>query len=258
MSDDGAPDRPIGLEQMVRLPVECLGVTRSERPAASLVAAPAVAIRIADFLVRTEQERQALFQLHLKSAVDRIPSLLLDLAELERISLPATISLMRPPQQWPWLPLAISQVGLSLRHRMARGWPVLNPTIDASRFARAFGNPGIVVRDVLHPLGRFGIRPNGRVLGFTAAIGPCLVSSFGSLTALRLPEALPETLMTAMPGRQLDRLIDHPVLRGKDYRVIRVETDPRDGMPVIMFRVPLVHFATLPVENDGEAPEALS
>lgn len=219
-------------------------MTGSRPSGVPLVGEQAVAVRIADFLVRTEQERLLLFHMHLQATVDRVSPLLLDLAAMEGISLVGAVSLMYPPQDWPWRPLPSASTSLADRNRSSKGWPVARPRSDEAIFRRAFANPGVVVRDVAHPRGRFGIRPSGRVLGFTASIGPCVISSFGPLATLRLPEMLPETLMTAMPGRQLDQLVDHPAFRGRGYRVVRVTPDLGDGLPVLTFRTPLASLVT--------------
>ena len=81
------------------------------------------------------------------------------------------------------------------------------------------------------------------LLGFVAALGPCLLAAFGPTAMLKLPEAPPETLVVAMPGREIGALVDHPLFAGRGWRIVRVERDPADGLPVIHFRVPLVPFA---------------
>jgi hypothetical protein len=217
------------------------------RPLATLVephvvSAPAVAVRIADFLVATEMERLRLFRLHLASTVVRVSPLLPDLAAMQGISIVDAAALMHPPRDWPWRPLtdAPSSLPWQLRQSWARSGG--KDRSEAARFRRSFANPGVVIREADNPLGRFAIRPVGGVLGFTAGIGPCLLSAFGPTALLKLPHALPETLSIALPGRTLDGIIDHPLFRGGNYIVSRVVPDLSDDLPVLMFRARLVAF----------------
>jgi hypothetical protein len=202
-----------------------------------------VALQIADFLVRTENERLSLLRLHLQATVCKASPLLLDLAVMEGVSISAAIALIHPPQNWPWSPLSDAVPAMVGRFHQRKCWLGASGKQDVLRFRRAFANPGVVIRDADHPRGRFGIRPCGSVLGFTAAIGPCLVSAFGSSALLKLPQQLPETLMMALPGRPLERIIDHPAFAGRDYKVIRVQPDLIDGMPILVFRARLTPFA---------------
>ena len=216
-----------------------------------LLGASAVAVGIADFLVRTELERLRLFRLHLQATVDRISPLLVDLAAMEQIDLDRAFQLMLPPQDWPWRPLQPEIPPRVHHYQLRKGWAVAGtPPRNSARFRRSFANPGLVIRDVEHPRGRFAIRPCGRVMGFTAGIGQCLLSAFGNSAMLKLSERLPETLVTAMPGRPLDQLVDHPAFAGRGYRVVRVEPDLGDHMPVLIFRAPLVplHMSWSPTQ----------
>lgn len=205
------------------------------------VDASGMALRIADFLVRTEVERLALFRLHLRATVICISPLLLELALLEGIALTDAVALIHPPQDWPWRPLYDPPAPARM-FLQGKSLKRLQGSHDVARFRRAFENPGVVVRDADHPRGRFAIRPCGSILAFTAAIGPCLLSAFGSSAMLKLPGPLPATLMMAMAGRTIGGIIDHPALAAGDYTVRRVEPDLADGLPVIMFRAPPIAF----------------
>ncbi len=206
------------------------------------VSPSAAAIRIADFLVRTETERLSLFRLHLQATVRRVSPLLIDLAVMEGVSLGGAVGLMYPPRDWPWRPLQDPPRAPTRRSLQRMGSLASQGAKDGGRFRRAFVNPGLVVRDVGHPRGCFGIRPCGDVMGFAASLGPCLLSAFGPSAMLKLPGRLPETLAMAMPGRMLDALVDHPAFAGRGYRVVRVETDPVDDLPILVFRAPLITF----------------
>lgn len=206
----------------------------------------AVAFRIADFLVKTEIERVQLFRLHLRTTVNRVSPLLLELAAIEGISLSEAVTLIHPPQDWPWRPLMDHSPSVIRRSQHRKVWLGDVGRPEVTRFRRAFANPGVVVREADHPRGRFGIRPVGATLGFTAALGPALLSVFGATAVIKLPEALPETLMMALPGRPLCQVVDHPIFAGARYGIRNAMLDPADGRPVLNFRTPLVSFA-LPI-----------
>lgn len=212
------------------------------RRGAPVVGALAVALGIGDFIVRTETERLRLLRLHLTATVLQVSPLLPELASMEGIGIHDAAALMHPPQDWPWRPIYDPPSPMMRRWQHRRFLLGRDAEKGAGRFRRAFASPGVVIRDVDHPRGRFAIRPSGGVLGFTAAIGPCLLSSFGATAVLRLPEPLPETLVMAMPGRKLGHLVDHPLFRDRDYMVRRVITDPTDDLPVLEFKVPLMPF----------------
>lgn len=210
------------------------------RTAAPVVGAPAVALAIADFLVRTERERLRLFSEHLRSTVLQVSPLLLDFAAMEQVDLAAATALMQPPRDWPWRRLYDPPNPVMRQWRARQLLLGQDAERGAGRFRRAFADPGVVIRSVDHPRGRFGIRPRGGVLGFAASLGPCRLSVFGDVAMIRLPEPLPETLVMAMPGRRLGDLIDHPLFRGREYKVRSVVTDPTDDLPVLTFRAGLV------------------
>lgn len=213
-------------------------VVASRRPDPASVAA----LRVADFLVKTEIERTRLFRAHLQATVCKVSPLLVELAVLEGLSLSEAFARMQPPQDWPWRPVEAFSRGLFRRSYRVKGLPGSDVRREGARFRQAFRAPGVVIRDVGHPRGQLGVRPFEGVLGFAAALGPCLLSSLGSTAELKLPGPLPETLTMSLPGRRLGQIVDHPLFADNEYRIVRVQPDLSDGAPVLTFRVPLVPF----------------
>ncbi|TPG40577.1 hypothetical protein EAH79_11830 [Sphingomonas koreensis] len=170
---------------------------------------------------------------------------------MEQVSLADAVGRILPPQDWPWRPLNDFPPALVRRAQQRKAWLGTVGRTEVARFRRTFAQPGVVIREADHPRGRFAIRPVGAVLGFTAALGPALLSAFNSTALLKLPHGLPETLLDAMPGRPLDQIIDHPVLNNRGYTVRRVQPDLTDALPVITFRVPLIKF-TAPWLGSGD------
>jgi hypothetical protein len=215
----------------------------------------AIDSRIAEFIGRVEREREHLFHLHLQETIRCTSPLLLDLAAMEGISIADAVAGCRPPEDWPrvtrydYLPnrlrgtqLPPTQPGSTNQH-------------EERRFRRAFSAPGVIIRQVDNPRGRFAVRPFAGMLAFTAAIGSYLLSSFGATATLMLREPLPETLAVAMPGRPLGLLIDHPLFTEHICRVMRVDSHASTGASVLSFRVPLVEFE-MPLGERGAGASA--
>lgn len=221
---------------------ESRALTISERRVvqAPTVSASEVALQIADFVIRTEIERLNLFRMHLHTTVRFASPLLLDLAELESISLADAFALITPPENWPRRPVYEFSPGFirSLPHRQFGLGPKAGS--GAWHFRKIFSNPGVAIRSIDHPDGRFGIRPCASVMGFTAAIGPCLLSAFGRTATLKLNETLPATVRISIEGRLLDQVVDHPIFTGRGYVIRRVMEDVIDGTTVINFGANLV------------------
>lgn len=201
-----------------------------------------VSLEIADFLAKTERERLRLFRSHLRATVCKVSPLLLELALMEGIAIGDAVALVYPPQDWPWRPLADFPPGLVRRSQQRKTWLGTPGRQEVARFRRTFANPGVVIREADDTRGRFAIRPTEGVLGFTAAIGPCLLSAFGRTAMLKLHEQVPETLILGMPGRRLCQIIDHPLFLSDEFMIRCVMPDLSDGMPVIHFRAPLISF----------------
>lgn len=194
-----------------------------------------LSLEIADFLMRTEAERLCLFRRHLQLTLRRVSPLLIDLFELEGSSLAHAPDFIRPPRNWPARPVDGFRPTIHRTLVQRRFWLRTISTRDAWYFKQAFSEPGVVIRGVAHPDGRFAIRPCGGVLGFTAAIGPCVLSAFGSAAMLKLPDPLPSTLMASMVGSNLNEIVEHPIFSHRNYVIRRAAVDPTIGEPVISF-----------------------
>jgi hypothetical protein len=203
---------------------------------------PAIALRIADFIVRTELERLELFRSHLQDTLRRISPLLVDLVAFENFVLKDALDLIYPPDNWPQRPLYHFPWTNSRSSQRFGHWLRASGSGDAWFFERKFANPGVVIRKASHPKGRFAIRPCGSVLGFAAAIGPCVLSAFGSTAILKLPDPLPETFMASLPGRRLNEIVEHPIFAKREYVIRGATADGSDGLPVLAFGARMISF----------------
>lgn len=215
--------------------------------------AQAVRKAIEEYLSRTDSEREDLFRLYLNANVTLVTPLLLDLAALEGIALSKALSHVRPPRGWPQRPL-LHRASKPFRHNPKSlrppgpSWSAIQAWAEARSFRRTFIQPGVIIRDFIDPKGRFGIRPVGGMLGFTADIGECLLTAFGPTAELRLNDSFAETIMTSMVGRTLDQVVEHPIFMGKGYRILSVEADSFDGATTISFSADLVPL-TIPFQK---------
>lgn len=204
--------------------------------------AASAALQIANFLARTELERLLLFRLHLQTTIRRVSPLLLDLAVRENISLTNASALIYPPQDWPGRPFFdVSPVPI-WRMVQKNGWRQGTARRERVRFERMFANPGVIIRQFDDPRGRFGIRPCRSVLGFTAAMGSCVLTAFGSTGILKLGDQLPQTVMTSLKGHRLGDIVEHPIFAGRDYLIRRAMHDPADDMPVLAFHAKTIAY----------------
>lgn len=100
---------------------------------------------------------------------------------------------------------------------------------------RRFAHSGVVIRRNLRGDG-FGIRVLHDRLEFGLFLGNARIRTFGVGGAIQLPDAMPATLASALPGRPLDALVGHPLLEGAGCVVTQVDEPTRWGTKV-HFRV---------------------
>lgn len=82
----------------------------------------------------------------------------------------------------------------------------------------------VTIRSRHDPRGEAVAMMFGAGVDFQAHVGRAHVSAHQGYGLLTLPDAIPETLLTAAQGGRLDSLVDHPVLRG---RYIITSSSPR-------------------------------
>lgn len=73
---------------------------------------------------------------------------------------------------------------------------------------------GLVVQDTSCQGIPFGLRVLGGCLETAAMLGDHAIRTHGATVSMTLKLALPETVMAALPGQPLDRLVSHPLLDG--------------------------------------------
>lgn len=197
--------------------------------------APEVSWRIGDFLCRTERERRALFRLHLHTTVHLTSPLLLDLAEIEEIDLPQAVADIEPPQGWPRRPSYDFPPAMLRAPRTIKGRLGKVGNRESWRFSRMFDKPGVILRQIDHPKGRFAIRPFGNMLGFSAEIDGCLLNVFGAVAMIKIPQVVPESVMISLEGRRLNQIVEHHAFKAHDYVIDGAVANDGEASTTIFF-----------------------
>ena len=185
------------------------------------------------FVERTEAERRALYRAHLRCTVRFASPLLLDLLAAEELALDALVACMEPPPGWAGQ-LGVLPVRPVIRRLLPRVHKAFRPGARSpdQRFARCLAHGGVVVRPPSHPAGGFGIWTSADMVHAWIDMGEARLAIGGGEAHLWLPQ-LPDTIASAMPGRDLDRLVTHPLIDRRGYYVRRTRFDP-DGSPVLV------------------------
>ena len=180
-------------------------------------------------IVGLEQWRHKLFRAYHGACINSVSPLLVALCNAERLSLDELAKRMQPHGCWrEWLS------GQRPRYpRTGLHSPMLPPgsavSGDSWRFRRMM-YAGLIIRTPTHPQGALGIVPGGRTLGVAFRVAPRqvgLIRTRGGRAYLLLDRPLPETIRIALPGRDLDTLIEHPFTSGKGWVIERVNSSGR-------------------------------
>ena len=193
---------------------------------------------IVDFLVRLDEERVALYRRLIACTVTRTSSLLLGFARAEGIDIADFLGMIMPPPDWPSAQASVprrrsNEVLLRDDHK---GFMFGGARRDRA-FHRRMGTGGIVVRPPSDPRGRFGLRVAGTAVEACFDLGPLRLVVGAGTARMRLPPAMPETLLTSCVGRTIDRLVGHPLFDGRDMVIGRVDfAASPSGCAVVTFR----------------------
>lgn len=136
------------------------------------------------------------YHAHLATTIDTVSPLLIDLSAIHRVDLEDALRRLRPPPGWPQRNRRFSQLLRS---------GVRPPCAHAKG---ALGGQMTVVQE-------------DSSLEVRAWLGSAFAVSGGGELQLLLPARLPSTIQTAMVGRPLAEVIDHPALRMRTYTVLR-------------------------------------
>lgn len=183
------------------------------------------------------RERMLRWRSHLQTRVVAVSPALIDMAELRGIDLGRAAKRLRPPVCWPG----------AMSDDLARWedvWPSApSPRRAPGRFGCRPGTTGAVRAQAVRrgdPDGGFHVAVDGRCLAGCARVGKAQILTLGGLLQIWFRASLPETVMAAAVGERVDRLIGHPVVTGRDYRIVSVtETN---SMTVVEAETGLVPF----------------
>lgn len=187
--------------------------------------------------------RLALFRDHIGRTVETVSPLLVRLCELEARGVDDLALRLRPDAEWQgWLcgrKPASPSMSLSKMFDEQFG-----PGEEAARhWLERFAHGGLVVRDRDEADARgglpFGIRVLDGGLELGAFFGDARLRTHGAMGSITLPTELPETLIAALPGQPLDRLVAHPLLDGAGCVIEHVDDPTRWGIRVVFALAPM-------------------
>ncbi|WP_457309616.1 hypothetical protein [Sphingomonas sp. UYAg733] len=155
------------------------------------------------------------FRAYVGVTVVAVSPLLLDASATEGIELDCLASQMRHDAEWrQWLGGPPPKM---VRWPAGFARPVRAELGVAASLRRL--RYGHVFRELWHPRGAFGMRVGGRCLEVAMRTDAYWLRSSSGRGVLTITGPVPETLRIAMTGRLLDDVLDHPVTRGRGYRI---------------------------------------
>ena len=189
---------------------------------------------VADFIERAEEERRSLYRDHLRCTVRYASPLLLDILRVEGVSAVGLVDVMEPPPGWPEA-TSTPPWGPSVRRVLPRVFKThrLGQRSADQRLARCFGYGGAMLRPPSDPLGGFGVWTSADMMHAWIDLGQARLAIGGGEGHLSIPN-LPKTIALGMPGRDIDRLVTHPLLDRRGYVVRRVR-EGLNGATILVF-----------------------
>ncbi len=185
---------------------------------------------------RLAAARLGIFLDHVGRAVEFVSPLLLRLCRIEGWNVDLLAHRLRPDATWtPWLcgrrpsdRLYVKGVG---------GAPHASPADAARSWLDGFAHAGTVVVDRPrpgHPVGTipFGIRVLDATLEMGCFLGEHRIRTCGAGGAITIATELPDAVMASLPGRPLEDLVGHPLIRGSGCVVTHVEEPDLWGVKV--------------------------
>lgn len=205
--------------------------------------------------------RLAVYRTHHAATALSASPLALDLLDHLGLDADALCLQLRPEGTWwPWLcgPRPV------LAARFAGRWKGhAAPPPDPAHDRCSFLHGGLPIRRRRHGDGPLGIRLSPAGLEIAGAMGPVRFRTSGGRALLWCRAPVPATVLVCCEGRPVDALLDHPVLRGRGYRVAAVREDRRPGragrsawglvvdVPRVPWRAPWARPAPFPSTAGG-------
>lgn len=181
-----------------------------------------VDVAINRFLAVTDHQRLRLYRMFLQSTVRSVSPLTLAFAEHYGIDLEIGLGKLRPPLDWPRRPVPSPPVVMAMSHRASAASRYIGPRAATTHglMMRYATTRGFVHHGPGSNLLLFDV--DGAWLSVQGRIGECTLQIVKGRAFLTLPAGIPDTMVAAMTGRNIDTLVDHPALRGRGWRVRRV------------------------------------
>ena len=181
------------------------------------------------------EQRLASFRRYLQATVDGMSALVPDVLALAGADVDRALDCVRPGHLWPGGVARRSRVsgsGSGASPRGAKARPV-QPAVSAHwQHAPRVGD-AVMAEGLFGPWVEVAIM--GRTLEVTLRGDGSELSTRGGVAHLGFGGGLPETVVALCPGRALDEVVDHPLLRGRGHVVGRAAS--HGGRSVVTFDV---------------------
>lgn len=191
-------------------------------------------------IIRSEAAARLLqlYRGYVGATVNGVSPLLLRWCDLNREDLDEVAWSLGPNR--PWMPWLCGPRPLGTMPGSKSWYPPTGMTAGERAYAalQRFAFSGTVLerrsrRDL------FGMRVRHGCLEVGAVLSGTRLRTYGSAGEIVVPGELPSTLVSALPGRTLDQLVQHPLLDGAGCIVFEVG-EPQGTGTRILFRLPPV------------------
>ncbi len=175
---------------------------------------------IGEFIVFHEIERMRLYRISLQLAITEWSSLARDLLATTGVCVDNVARRLPLPERFPWQckpgPLAgaggkWSSFGHFPPHR------AFSRRVFGGQLSAGFGRNGVIMRQSSPETGALGFLVWRGGLEAVASLGEAALYMERGVARLHLPHAIPEVVATSAPGRAVDEIVDHHILRGRGY-----------------------------------------
>lgn len=174
------------------------------------------------------------FRVYVGTVVKAVSPLVLDACLAHGLELDTLLVGLRHDCRWrPWLCGSKPMCGIGHGARRFIDLPDHHATVPQ------FHRCGVVVREEDYPMGALGFRVGARCLEFAMKTEGARMISCNGFVRLHLGGSFPEKLGILLRRRPLEDIVDHPLLSGRGYTVVRAEPSRHGGVCVLFHAEPV-------------------
>lgn len=168
---------------------------------------------------RHRREPLRVWRAALQAGVTAMSPALVDMAAVRGVDVARAVCGLRPPPAWR------AGAPLPTPGGWEDVWPKApGPGRRASPWGRSGRTPQAIRAGAVpkcDPAGPFVMALDGSSLSGCAEVAGADLLTHGGLLQIWLRQFVPDTVLSGVAGVRADRLVEHPVLAGRDYPVVR-------------------------------------